>query len=145
MRDVVREAAEGLGEQLTQSGSELVLVAEDEVPDSWDRHRIEQVVIIVLTNAIKYGGGKPIEISLARDGEHAVLRLRDQGIGISADHQVRIFERFERAVSSRNFGGLGLGLWIARQIVEAHGGTIAVRSESGHGAEFTVQLPLAAS
>ncbi len=70
------------------------------------------------------------------------LRVRDHGMGIAPEDQARIFERFERAVSSRHFGGLGLGLWIVRQVVEAHGGAIRVVSAPGEGAEFTVELPL---
>ena len=84
---------------------------------------------------------KPIDVEVARDGERAILRVRDRGIGIGAADQERIFGRFERAVSERHFGGLGLGLWIVRQIVEAHGGTIAVRSAPGAETLFTVELP----
>ncbi|HUL59423.1 MAG TPA: ATP-binding protein, partial [Anaeromyxobacteraceae bacterium] len=79
------------------------------------------------------------------DGERACIEVRDRGIGIAAADQRQIFERFERAVSSRNYGGLGLGLYIVRRIVEAHGGTIRVESEPGEGAAFFVDLPLRAA
>jgi signal transduction histidine kinase len=70
-----------------------------------------------------------------------LLEVSDQGIGIAPEHQARVFERFQRAVPAQHFGGLGLGLYVARQIVEAHGGTIDVASEAGAGATFTVRLP----
>ena len=108
----------------------------------WDTQRLEQVVINLLTNALKYGAGKPVHLRLAAEGERARLSVRDEGIGIAAEDQGRIFERFERAVSDRHFGGLGLGLYICRQIVDALGGTIAVRSTPGEGSTFEVVLPL---
>jgi signal transduction histidine kinase len=100
------------------------------------------VVTNLLANAIKYGEGKPIEVRLSREGDEAVLVVIDHGIGIAPDQQARIFDRFERAVSSRAFGGFGLGLWIAREIIEAHGGSIGVTSEPGRGSTFVVRLPL---
>src|SRR6185369_13265349 len=110
---------------------------------TWDRVRLEQVISNLLTNALKYGPGKPIEIETAGEGDLACIRVRDYGIGIEPENQRRIFERFERAVSDRHYGGLGLGLWIVRQIVEALRGTIAVESEAGSGSTFTVHLPRA--
>jgi PAS domain S-box-containing protein len=108
----------------------------------WDRGRIDQVIVNLLTNSIKYGAGKPIEISVSRVGERALLSVRDQGIGVLPQDQTRIFGRFERAVSNKNFGGLGLGLHIASQIVNAHGGVIRVESIPGQGSTFTIELPL---
>ena len=94
-----------------------------------------------MTNAIKYGAGKPIHVRLEAGPERVTLTVKDQGIGVAPEHQARIFERFERAVSERNYGGLGLGLYITRTIVEALGGTIRVQSVPGQGACFTVELP----
>jgi signal transduction histidine kinase len=106
-----------------------------------DRHRLEEVVENLLTNALKYGGeSKPIRVTLRAEGPDAVIEVSDQGIGIAAEDQARIFNRFERAVSSSKISGLGLGLYIARLIVEAHGGTISVRSALGQGSTFTVRL-----
>jgi len=107
----------------------------------WDRSRIDQVITNLLANAIKYGRGAPIAVAVRAEPERAVIEVRDGGIGIAEEDQRRIFERFERAASPRQFSGLGLGLWITRSIVEAHGGTIAVESAPGQGACFVVQLP----
>jgi signal transduction histidine kinase len=107
----------------------------------WDRLRISQVVTNLLSNAVKYGAGKPVEVEFGPREDRAWLVVRDQGIGIDPADQPQIFERFERAVSSRNYGGLGLGLYIVKRIVEAHGGTIRVDSTPGAGAAFYVELP----
>jgi signal transduction histidine kinase len=112
------------------------------VTGRWDAHRLEQVVNNLIENAIEFGRGNPIRIRLQATSEKARLTVRDEGIGIDPNHQLRIFERFERAVSSRNYGGFGLGLYICRTIVEALEGTISVQSELGRGSTFTVELPL---
>lgn len=109
---------------------------------SWDGPRIEQVFANLVSNAVKYGSGRPVQVKLWRDGETACFSVADQGIGIAAGDQERIFGRFERAVSAQQFGGLGLGLYISREIVAAHGGRISVQSEPGKGATFVVALPL---
>jgi signal transduction histidine kinase len=112
------------------------------VVGSWDRGRLEQVVTNLLSNAVKYGDCKPIDLAVeAADDGQARLVVRDHGLGIAAHDQARIFERFERAASSRHFGGIGLGLWIVRQIVIALGGSVSVESELGSGSTFTVTLP----
>jgi signal transduction histidine kinase len=108
---------------------------------SWDRFRLEQVVTNLVSNAIKYGDGLPIEISLEGNQTTACLSITDHGIGIEPDNQKRIFERFERAVSQRHHAGFGLGLWITRQIVDAMGGQISVESRPGEGSTFRVTLP----
>lgn len=111
------------------------------MPGQWDRSRLEQLLSNLVTNAIKYGLGRPIDVAVEADDARVKLSVRDRGIGISAPDQQRIFGRFERAVSDRNYAGFGLGLWIARKIVEAHKGTIRVESQENQGACFVVELP----
>ncbi len=138
---LVREIVDRMKDELDRAGSPVTIDA-DEVRGRWDRARIDQVVTNLLGNALKYGKGSPIEVSVKREGNRASVVVSDQGIGIAAEDQPRIFQRFERAVSSRKFGGLGLGLWITSQLVEAHRGSIEVQSEPGKGSAFTVTLPI---
>jgi signal transduction histidine kinase/CheY-like chemotaxis protein len=107
----------------------------------WDRLRLDQVITNLVSNALKYGEGRPIEITVKGDGTDALLQVCDQGIGIAAEHQERIFERFERVVADRRYAGFGLGLWITSRIVEEFGGSLSVRSEPGAGSTFIVRLP----
>lgn len=139
---LVADVVAGLSDQAARVGCEFRFRAGGPLPGTWDRLRLEQVISNLLTNALKYGPGKPIDIETERDGDLARIRVRDYGIGIDPENQRRIFERFERAVSDRHYGGLGLGLWIARQVVEASGGTIAVQSAPGAGSLFSVELPM---
>ncbi|HEY6146325.1 MAG TPA: ATP-binding protein, partial [Thermoanaerobaculia bacterium] len=111
------------------------------VEGNWDRNRLDQVITNVVGNACKFGAGQPVDVTLDADGDHARIRVRDQGIGISEEDQARLFRRFERFETRGKFGGMGLGLWITRRIVAAHGGTIAVESAPGKGATFTIELP----
>ena len=110
-----------------------------------DRLRIEQVVTNLISNAIKYGAQSTIEITLRPTAWGLRLTIADGGIGIAKEKQESVFKRFERAVSHRNISGLGLGLYISKQIVDAHGGTIYLRSELGFGSTFVVDLPRQAS
>jgi signal transduction histidine kinase len=127
-------------DELERSGSRLLLDLTP-TPGRFDRSRVEQVVTNLLVNAAKFGQGKPVTLHVAPDGDRARLRVTDRGIGIAAEDQARVFERFERAVGAQHFGGLGLGLYIARQIVIAHGGEIRVESAPGTGTSFVVLLP----
>ncbi|HRI68812.1 MAG TPA: HAMP domain-containing sensor histidine kinase, partial [Polyangium sp.] len=137
----VFESVNTLREDAVRAGSEVSVHVEGRPTGNWDRTRIAQVCTNLLSNAIKYGAGKPIEIRLWGNGESAYLSVADHGIGVPAEQQSRIFGRFERAVSARHYGGLGLGLYICRQIVEAHGGTISLTSTQGRGTTFLVMLP----
>ena len=107
----------------------------------WDRDRLDRVLDNLIGNAAKYGAGKPIEVRLRGAADRVLLEVRDHGIGIDPADHARVFERFERAVSRKQFSGLGLGLWISRKIVEAHGGSISLVSERGAGSTFSVELP----
>jgi signal transduction histidine kinase len=120
---------------------EVVIEAPTPVRCVFDAGRMDQVVSNLLSNAIKYGAGRPIRLAVLREGAFARLEVEDRGIGIAPELQDRIFGRFERAVSGREYPGLGLGLWIVRRLVEAHGGTIRLRSAPREGATFTVELP----
>jgi two-component system sensor kinase FixL len=140
--EVAHETVSHLKEEGVRLGSTLEVLNEGPARGRWDRVRIEQVITNLLSNAIKFGRGKPIVVGVGGDGERARVQVRDQGIGIEPEDQARIFRRFERAVPTQHFGGLGLGLYIAREIVEAHGGTISVASEPGSGTTFTIELPL---
>jgi PAS domain S-box-containing protein len=109
----------------------------------WDRLRIEQVVMNLLSNAFKYGAGQPVTLSLTRERDWAIIEVRDHGPGVPTGDPERIFERFERATALLNEGGLGLGLYVSREIVRAHVGSIAGRTLPEGGACFTVRLPMA--
>ncbi|HYD49910.1 MAG TPA: GAF domain-containing sensor histidine kinase [Terriglobales bacterium] len=139
---LVREVAERLTDEAQRCGSTLELMTPEEASGHWDRLRIDQVVSNLLSNAVKYGGGRPITVVVECAQSRARLIVRDQGIGICESDQERIFDRFERAGNAPRSGGFGLGLWITKQIVEAHGGVITVESRPGTGSTFAVELPL---
>ena len=139
---LVRETVAQFEDQLVLAGCAISVRAPAPVAGRWDRLRLGQVVVNLLSNAMKYGEGKPIEVEVQGDGRVARLSVRDRGIGLGPEAQRRIFQRFVRAVSSRNYGGLGLGLYIARRLAEAHGGTLAVESEPGRGSTFTLEIPV---
>ncbi|WP_241758805.1 sensor histidine kinase [Pyxidicoccus parkwayensis] len=138
---LVREVAERFEPELARTGTPLELVLAPGALGRWDRLRLDQVLTNLLSNAVKYGRSQPVHVELTTTDTCVRVAVRDEGIGIAAEHLSRLFHRFERAVSERNYGGFGLGLWIARQMVEAMGGSIAVSSNLGVGSTFTVELP----
>jgi PAS domain S-box-containing protein len=139
---LVREQVARRVEEARETGSTLLVSADQPVVGRWDRVRIEQVIANLLSNAIRYGEGRPIQASVVADGDLARVSVHDQGVGIPQEAQGLIFERFERLAPVRHHGGLGLGLWIVRQIVEAHSGRVTLVSYPGEGSVFTVELPL---
>lgn len=139
---LARDVAVKFTDSSAMDESTITIAAAEPVVGRWDPMRIEQVITNLFSNALKYGPGAPIEVTIRADGPNAVLAVRDHGIGIAPENIARIFDRFERAVSPIAYGGLGLGLYITRHIVSAHGGTIEVVSQPGAGAEFRVTLPL---
>jgi signal transduction histidine kinase len=142
LADVVRDVIDGMQDVIATSQSAVTLRTSGFTVGDWDKHRLEQVVTNLLSNALKFGAKKPIVVAVdGRVGDHVRLEVIDRGIGIPHDEQAFLFGRFRRAAPERHYGGFGLGLWLARQIVEAHGGTIGVTSEPGEGATFTVDLP----
>jgi signal transduction histidine kinase/CheY-like chemotaxis protein len=138
---LINGIVEQYSEGFVAAKCQVELAIEPMVIGFWDRTRIEQVVINLVSNAIKYASGKPIKIELTQRSGIARIVVKDSGPGISMEKQRKIFERFERAVSSGNISGLGLGLFIAKQIVEAHQGHIHIESEEGNGSTFIVDLP----
>jgi PAS domain S-box-containing protein len=138
---LVSSVVERMGDSLGAAGCDVRLEAEPGVVASVDASRIDQVVTNLLTNVVKYAPGKPCAVRVARRGESAMIEVEDQGIGVPAGLEQRIFERFFRAIPHTEVSGFGLGLYIADQIVRAHGGRIDVASEEGKGSRFTVTLP----
>ena len=128
-------------DEIAQGKSRVRLKAPPSLTVHWDRMRTEQIIMNLLKNALIYGDSKPVSVGVRLCRENVVLSVRDRGIGIAPDRIASIFERFERAVPSRNYGGLGLGLYIVQKVVEAHRGQVRVRSRLGQGSRFTVLLP----
>jgi predicted ATPase/signal transduction histidine kinase/tRNA A-37 threonylcarbamoyl transferase component Bud32 len=138
---LVREALARFTPDFAKARCAVALQADPSAVGRWDRSRLDQVVENLVSNAIKFGAGRPIEVEVRGDPDRAHLVVRDHGIGVPIAQQTRIFERFGRAVSDEHYGGLGLGLYICRHIVAAHAGSITVASRPGEGAIFTVELP----
>ena len=141
---LARGVVESLAQQAEAAGSAISFDAPSEgVRGQWDDFRIEQVITNLLTNALRYGGGKPVEVHVGASHDWAQIIVRDQGMGIAPEDQARVFEQFERTEASRKrAAGLGLGLYITRQIVQAHGGRVELESAAGVGSTFRVSLPL---
>jgi signal transduction histidine kinase len=144
MARMIAEIVERHASELARAGSEVSFETDGRTVGEWDPSRLDQVISNLLSNAIKYGCGRPIDIRVIGDGERVTLSMRDRGIGVPPESQAKIFQRFERAVSERNYGGLGLGLWIVREIVQAHGGSVRFESTPGSGSTFFVDLPCSA-
>lgn len=150
LAELTHEVAGRLAPDLARTGSALSIHAEQPVVGRWDRSRLDQVVTNLLSNAMKFGKGRPIEITVSTmsnvGGPLAHLVVRDQGIGIAREIQEKIFRPFEQMrPAARNYGGLGLGLYIVRTIVDGLGGAVTVASEPDRGASFIVDLPMAAA
>jgi PAS domain S-box-containing protein len=137
-----REVVERLEDVFQQAGCEVRLEIADGVRGQWDAQRLDQVLVNLLTNAAKYGAGHPVEVRVERAGARARVTVSDRGIGIAPEVLPRIFGRFERGVSGQQYGGLGLGLYISRQLISAMAGEVRVESKPGEGATFILELPL---
>jgi signal transduction histidine kinase len=138
--ELTRDVIGGFERELAAARSPLTLIESGQVTGQWDRMRLEQIVSNLVSNAIRYGQSGPIEVSVRAEAEDVVLVVSDRGIGIRAEDQARIFERFERAETG-NRAGFGVGLWIVRQLCLAMGGDVRVESRAGEGSSFTVTLP----
>jgi signal transduction histidine kinase len=141
--EVVREAVTRLEPDIERSGSTVAIDAAHPVVGRWDSVRLDQVVTSLVVNALKFGLGRPIELSVSANDGWATLTVSDHGLGVPASHREAIFRPFERAVSVRHYGGLGLGLFIVRTIVTRYGGTVHVESRDGGGSRFVVRIPQA--
>ena len=141
LTEVARRAVEDFRESALEMGCDIRLDAPGEVKGMWDEARIEQAIVNLLSNAIKYGSQKPVDVIVQGDDKSVRLSVEDRGIGVPAEAAERIFTRFERAAPIRHYGGLGLGLYVTKNIVEAHGGTISVSSRPGGGSSFAIELP----
>jgi PAS domain S-box-containing protein len=141
LAELAQDVTERFREQAARSGTRVELSAPAPVLGRWDRLRLEQVATNLLSNALKFGEGRPIGVEVQGDTTQATLTVSDRGIGIAPENVARIFHQFERVVGHRTFGGLGMGLYIARQIVQAHGGKVEVESAAGEGSRFHVILP----
>jgi signal transduction histidine kinase len=139
-----REVVDAIQEQASHAGVAITVAAPPTLPVVGDEFRIEQVITNLLTNALRYGRGKPVAVvaGVREQEPEAFVSVRDQGMGVAPADQERIFEQFERVEGSNQVPGLGLGLYIARQIAQAHQGRLEVRSTLGEGAEFVLSLPL---
>jgi PAS domain S-box-containing protein len=144
LADIVATAVDRLHEAAEVAGCALS-VTTDPALGAWDRSRLDQVVTNLVSNAIRYAAGAPIAVRVVRQAGDAVIEVRDRGPGLPDGQLTRIFERFQRAASMRNFGGLGLGLYVVRQITEAHGGSVSAENSADGGACFTVRLPLSST
>jgi signal transduction histidine kinase len=142
LADVVRTVADAFAEEAARAGCAVSVSGVASAVGHWDRMRLEQIISNLVSNALKYGPQNPVEIAVLVEGRTAKLCVRDHGAGIAPEHIDHVFERFTRFASADRCDGLGLGLFITRQIVEAHGGAIHVESEPHVGSTFTVDLPL---
>jgi two-component system OmpR family sensor kinase len=142
LREVVREVLDRFALEIQRRRVTLKVNAPDPAPGIWDAARIDQVIENLISNALQYGAGRPIEVSVRVEASQAVVVVRDHGIGIPEDKQSKIFGPFAPVLADTHHAGLGLGLWIARQIVQANGGRITVDSRPEQGSTFTVELPL---
>ncbi len=123
------------------AGTAIHFEADPEINGQWDRIRLEQILTNLLSNGLKYGKGNPVRLAIHVRGEEVEITTTDEGIGIHPRDLERIFLPFQRAASVRHLGGLGLGLYICRQVVEAMGGKISVESKENRGSCFRIVLP----
>ncbi|WP_416424761.1 hybrid sensor histidine kinase/response regulator [Pseudomonas sp. App30] len=142
LTQLVANLLDNFAPQVAAAECSISLHASEPVVGTWDEFRVEQVISNLVSNALRYGGRGPIEVSVYAHKGAALVEVRDHGIGISKENQARIFQQFERVSATHVVAGLGLGLFISEQIVVAHGGSITVQSALGEGSTFIVSLPL---
>ncbi len=140
--DCVARIVDGMGPSADKARCELFVDCSGPIVGAWDRLRIEQALTNMLTNAIKYGAGRPVRVAVRQVDADVMVEVRDHGPGIPEAERQRLFQRFERAASIRNYGGLGLGLYLIQAIVDAHGGSVTAENVTDGGARFQIMLPL---
>jgi signal transduction histidine kinase len=143
LSELVLDAVDHFCEEFARVRCPVTVDAVEPVVGDWDRMRLDQAITNLLQNVVRYAPGSAVHVRLHAEDGHARLVVRDNGPGIPAKDHARIFERFVQAENRRFSGGFGLGLWIVKQVMEAHGGSVTLRSSPNEGAEFTLLLPLA--
>jgi two-component system OmpR family sensor kinase len=141
LAELLRQCVSSYALIAERSGTMLRCTADGAMVGTWDRLATEQVIENLISNAVRYGDAKPVDIELHGDERRVVIQVTDRGIGIAPEHQERIFERFEQANKAGRSGGFGIGLWLARNLVQAQGGRLEVHSQLGAGSIFKVTLP----
>jgi signal transduction histidine kinase len=139
---LVTDVVAGMANEFSAAKTSVEVKVEGKVNGRWDPLRVEQVCVNLLSNALKYGENRPVSVSVSRQGANARIIVRDSGVGIAEVDHERIFQSFERAIPYRHISGMGIGLFVAREIAQAHGGSISVTSEPGQGSAFIFELPL---
>jgi len=139
--DLVRDCVRKYEQMAARAGIQLHFRNDRPVPGTWDRLATEQVLDNLVSNAIRYGDGEPVNVDLVADEQQVVVRVVDRGIGIAPADRTKIFERFEQGSVAPRTGGFGIGLWLSNKLVQAQGGTLQVESELGQGSTFVVSLP----
>lgn len=140
LSEVASTVVERLRNEAKPSGT-TIIVHDTPSPGSWDRTRLEQILAQLVSNAIRFGAGQPVDVTISCNDECARVTVKDRGIGVAFDQQERIFGRFVRLAPTSQYGGLGLGLWTARVLAQAMGGSVRVDSSPGEGATFILDLP----
>ena len=141
LSDLINEIVERMRPQMEEAGCEIIIDPMPSISVNWDRLRIEQSIVNILNNCVLYAKGKPVLIQVISNETHVQVLIADQGMGIGKEHHERIFKIYERAVSKSEVSGMGLGLYIAKEAVKAHSGTISLQSEVGKGATFSIEIP----
>lgn len=142
LAEMINDVLTQYDHQLKKAVIKVVFNSENNIVGFFDRVRLEQVLVNLLTNAVKYAPGKPVSVIVEKKNDMALITVKDQGPGIAEENQERVFKRFERVKNSENIGGLGLGLYISSQIIQAHNGQIRIESELGKGSSFIIEIPL---
>jgi len=142
LSQLVRRVVERSAVAARMARSSLQADLQPDAVGRWDPLALEQITDNLLSNALKFGAGRPVHVSLRSDGQTASLTVRDQGVGIAEEDRLRIFQRFEQAVTRREHGGFGVGLWLVNQLAKAMDGSIEIESAPGEGTSFTVVLPI---